>query len=262
MKRTLYVLVGLAILLLAAVQLKTWDYPFQKSRRPFPGVQVVYRDPENLVVGASGGVAVRNRIAQTECRLPVNARDVRTVERLHNKTEQELPLLGRPMADGLKLVAGSQVYLVQTKPNARLLATYPHPESGGDRIIVDKSVKRLYFYQEGELAASYPVATGKRPEYTPEGTFTVVNKVSHPGGDDPDSPFGLRWLGLAVPCEKDGRGKSDPRAPCGVKYGIHGTNEPDSIGTHASGGCVRLRNEDIVELFEMAPVGITVDIVP
>ncbi|ACA58980.1 L,D-transpeptidase [Candidatus Desulforudis audaxviator] len=266
MKRALYVLAGLlaglAILLVAAGQFKPWNYHFPPDKRPLPRAEIVYRDGENLVFAGSGGVTVRNQAARTEFRLPVSAGKIQTVQRLHHKTAQELPLLGWAVVDGLKVVTGGEVYLVRTKPDARLLAVYPRPKSGGDRIIINKSANRLYFYQGGELAVIYSVATGKRPEYTPEGTFTVVNKVSLPGDNDSDPRFGLRWLGLAVPCEKDRRRENDPRAPGGIKYGIHGTNEPDSIGTHASGGCVRLRNEDIVELFELVTVGTTVDIIP
>ena len=61
-------------------------------------------------------------------------------------------------------------------------------------------------------------------------------------------------MGLAVPDEKDKRANNDKRAPVGHKYGIHGTNEPNSIGTHASGGCIRLNNHDILELYDMVPI--------
>lgn len=256
-------LAGLAVLLFAAVQFKVWDYHFPPAKRPLAGAQVVYRDDQHLVFAASrGALTVQNQAAQTEFRLPVSAGRVEAVQRVREKSAQELPLVGWTVADGLKVVTGGEVYLIQTAPEARLLAAYPRPRDGGDRIIVDKSANRLYLYQGGELAVIYPVATGKRPEYTPEGTFTVVNKVALPGGGRSDPRFGLRWLGLAVPCEKDRRKKNDPRAPCGIKYGIHGTDEPDSIGTHASGGCVRLRNEDIVALYELVRVGTTVEIVP
>lgn len=74
-------------------------------------------------------------------------------------------------------------------------------------------------------------------------------------GDQPDDLYGPRWLGLAVSDAKDKRAHDDERAPIGHKYGIHGTNEPDSIGTYASGGCIRLNNNDILELYNLVPVG-------
>jgi lipoprotein-anchoring transpeptidase ErfK/SrfK len=47
----------------------------------------------------------------------------------------------------------------------------------------------------------------------------------------------------------------------GKRYGIHGTNRPDSIGRYASHGCIRLRNADITALYEITPVGTQVTII-
>ncbi|MBP2645783.1 MAG: ErfK/YbiS/YcfS/YnhG family protein [Firmicutes bacterium] len=60
------------------------------------------------------------------------------------------------------------------------------------------------------------------------------------------SGFGTRWMGLNV--------------PWGI-YGIHGTNNPWSIGRYASHGCIRMRNRDVEELFEWVPIGTEVKIV-
>jgi lipoprotein-anchoring transpeptidase ErfK/SrfK len=57
------------------------------------------------------------------------------------------------------------------------------------------------------------------------------------------NPLGTRWIGIS----KKG-------------YGIHGTNSPKSIGRAASLGCIRLRNEDVEELFEMVSVGDAVEL--
>jgi len=124
----------------------------------------------------------------------------------------------------------------------------------------------IYFYNHGYLEKKYQIATGKEEHYTPEGRFIIVTKAPFPKGEDPNSQLGPRWLGLGVPYHLDKRenkydpGKIDPRAPKGLKYGIHGTNEPDSIGKHISGGCIRLRNEDIVELYNLVPLGTEVEI--
>mgnify|MGYP002683388506 CR=1 FL=1 len=68
-------------------------------------------------------------------------------------------------------------------------------------------------------------------------------------------------MGLAVPNQKDKRGPTrDARAPAGQKYGIHGTDEPESIGSHASGGCVRLHNADVIRLYDQVSVGTAVEI--
>lgn len=57
--------------------------------------------------------------------------------------------------------------------------------------------------------------------------------------------FGPRWLGLNVSWGT---------------YGIHGTNKPHSIGQHRSHGCIRMLNKDVIELFEIIPVGTKVTI--
>ena len=59
----------------------------------------------------------------------------------------------------------------------------------------------------------------------------------------PDNPIGPRWIGL----DKKG-------------FGIHGTNEPRSIGRSASHGCIRLRNREVEEFFRMVSVGDVVKI--
>ncbi len=107
-------------------------------------------------------------------------------------------------------------------------------------IIININAKRLTVFKNGRIFREYVVATGKEETPTPTGTFTVVNKQVNPGG-----PYGTRWLGLSR------RG-----------YGIHGTNDPSSIGKNASNGCVRMFNEDVEALFDIVPVGTVVRILP
>ncbi|MDN4593717.1 L,D-transpeptidase family protein [Polycladomyces subterraneus] len=138
-----------------------------------------------------------------------------------------------------------------------LVVGWALPSAGasvGYRIVVDKSTNTLTLYQNGTVVRSYPVATGRSPRLTPEGTFPIVMKVVNPSwknvpGGVPQNPLGKRWLGLSV------------HGDDGTTYGIHGTNRPDSIGTYASHGCIRMRNADVAELFRLIPVGTPVTIV-
>ncbi|MDD3704584.1 MAG: L,D-transpeptidase [Clostridiaceae bacterium] len=98
--------------------------------------------------------------------------------------------------------------------------------------------KLLTLYRTGIMFKAYPIATGKLTTPTPTGIFTIVNKQVNPGG-----PFGTRWMGLSKP-----------------HYGIHGTNNPPSIGTSASNGCVRMFNRDVEDLFSYVGVGTAVRI--
>ncbi|WP_433946744.1 L,D-transpeptidase family protein [Paenibacillus sp. SN-8-1] len=86
----------------------------------------------------------------------------------------------------------------------------------------------------------YKVAVGNPSTPTPIGEYQIVYK-----GKDWGAAFGPRWLGLNVPWGT---------------YGIHGTNRPYSIGQHLSHGCIRMRNNDIMELYNIVPIGTKVTI--
>lgn len=114
------------------------------------------------------------------------------------------------------------------------LPTIPSPFS----IVVRIEQKILDLYQQGRFLKSYPIAVGKPSTPTPLGTFTIINKQVNPGG-----PFGTRWMGLSKP-----------------HYGIHGTNNPASIGTAASNGCIRMQNKDVNDLFNIVSTSTVVRI--
>jgi len=67
-------------------------------------------------------------------------------------------------------------------------------------------------------------------------------------------------MGLSIPWKNDKRAHNDKRAPVGHKYGIHGTDEPESIGKHASGGCIRMNNKQVIEIFDLVQEGTPVEI--
>lgn len=104
------------------------------------------------------------------------------------------------------------------------------------RIIVDTSDRKLYLLDANRVVKTYPVGVGKIATKTPYGQFTIVNKAPNPGG-----PFGAFWLGLSK-----------------KHYGIHGTNNPSSIGRMVSHGCIRMYNEDVLELAKLVPIGTNV----
>lgn len=108
-------------------------------------------------------------------------------------------------------------------------------------IIVNKSDHSLSLYKNDVLVKKYPVAIGKPSTPTPTGTFKIVNKELNPGG-----PFGVRWLGL----------NASPGS-----YGIHGTNNPSSIGKSISHGCIRMYNNDVIELNNIVTIGTPVTII-
>ena len=120
-------------------------------------------------------------------------------------------------------------------------------EDASLRVRIDVSERRLYVEQDGEAVASYGVAVGTRSHPTPRGSYAMRRIIWNPRWVPPDA----EWARNRRPREP-----GDPRNPMGrVKiffrqpdYYIHGTNAEESIGTAASHGCVRMRNDDVIEL--------------
>ncbi len=75
---------------------------------------------------------------------------------------------------------------------------------------------------------------------TPTGSYVIINKAPNPGG-----PFGVMWMSLSK-----------------QHYGIHGTNDPSSIGRSVSHGCIRMYNQDVTQLAATIPIGTPVTISP
>ncbi len=99
---------------------------------------------------------------------------------------------------------------------------------------------RILTLVRNQQIQTYPVAVGRPSTPTPPGEWTIVQKALDPGG-----PFGARWMRLSIPWGG---------------YGIHGTNNPSSIGKAVSHGCVRMYNNDVIELYELVPIGTPVTI--
>lgn len=126
----------------------------------------------------------------------------------------------------------------------------PNPLPGDPFIIVNKKTNYVAFIEDGEVQDIYKAATGKTNDLTPEGMFTVTVKAINPyyrkkniQGGAPNNPLGSRWIGF------------DAENTNGRTYGIHGTNNPYSIGYYVSQGCIRLKNEDVEKLFDQVPIG-------
>ncbi len=128
----------------------------------------------------------------------------------------------------------------------------------GTKIVVDKTDFTLYVYDlSGNLLASFPVSIGKNPDLadkkqagddrTPEGSFTVSGIQDSAGWTFEGRPaYGPWFISLST--------------PPWTGIGIHGTDEPEKIGTAVSEGCIRMRNEDLEKLMSYSSVGMIVDI--
>jgi lipoprotein-anchoring transpeptidase ErfK/SrfK len=112
------------------------------------------------------------------------------------------------------------------------------------KVLIDKSENKLYLFTGDQPFKKYVISTGKDGS-TPEGDFKIVNKLKNPTwyktgaiipAESPDNHLGPRWLGF----DKKG-------------YGIHGTVHPEDLGKSVSAGCVRMKNEEVEELYSFLP---------
>lgn len=126
------------------------------------------------------------------------------------------------------------------------------------RLVVRLRARRVYVYEAGTVVANYPIAVGKRGWETPIGEYQVFSKELNPTFKNfktgivippgADNPLGVRWIGFWT----DGK----------TQIGFHGTNQPELIGEAVSHGCIRMRNKDVVSLFNRVPIGTPVIVQP
>ena len=115
---------------------------------------------------------------------------------------------------------------------------YPDPNTLPYRIDISLKKRMLQLYKDNVLQKTYPIAVGRILHGTPIGSYIILNKAPNPGG-----PFGTMWMSLSKEF-----------------YGIHGTNDPSSIGNAVSRGCIRMHNRDVEELASIIPLGTAVTI--
>ncbi len=142
----------------------------------------------------------------------------------------------------------------------RQVVDYPSDEPPGT-IVIDTPNKFLYLVEGGGKALRYGIGVG-RPGFTWSGVKTITAKREWPDWRPPadmlarrpdlprympggiDNPLGARAMYLGS-----------------TLYRIHGSNEPWTIGTNVSSGCIRMRNEDVEDLYERVQVGTKVVVI-
>lgn len=159
-------------------------------------------------------------------------------------------------------IALAVVSLAASGASAREVVPFEARVSPGT-IVIKTGERRLYYVRGDGTALRYRVAVGKpgkqwfgearidgkyvRPAWSPPAEVKRDNpRLPNviPGGA-PNNPMGARALTLNLD-----------------EYAIHGTNRPGSIGTYASYGCIRMLNEDIIDLYDQVSVGTRVVVTP
>ncbi|MFK8186223.1 MAG: L,D-transpeptidase [Phormidesmis sp.] len=155
-------------------------------------------------------------------------------------------------------------------PQANLAATPPangtkangtkanETQSFSLNLVLSLSERRVNVYRGEMLVASYEVAVGREGWNTPTGEFSVFQKQEDPAWEHPftgavvppgpDNPLGARWIGFW----SDGVNS----------IGFHGTPDESVIGSAVSHGCVRMRNEDVLALYEQVGLDTPVTVLP
>lgn len=132
-------------------------------------------------------------------------------------------------------------------------------------LVIDTEARFLFLVMEGNKARRYGVGVGK-PGFEWAGTHRVSQKREWPDWRPPSEMIERE--------AKNGRTlptfvKGGPQNPLGARalylgstlYRIHGTNAPWTIGQAVSSGCIRMRNEDVIDLYERVPVGAKVVVI-
>ncbi len=122
-------------------------------------------------------------------------------------------------------------------------------------IVVEQSKFRLYFILDGDTAISYGIGVG-RDGFRWSGTHHISRKAEWPGWTPPPA---MRKRQPELPAYMPG----GPGNPLGARalyigatlYRLHGTSDPRTIGHNVSSGCIRLTNEDIIDLYDRVNVG-------
>ena len=158
-------------------------------------------------------------------------------------------------------VAPTSANLYEAAPVPRELVRFDLDYAPGT-VVVSTSQRRLYLVLPGHQAIRYGVGVGKQgfswrgsatvgrkgvwPDWSPTATMVSLNRnLPRHMKSGLDNPLGARALYLY-------QGNRD------ILFRIHGTNEPWSIGEQVSSGCIRMLNEDIVDLYNRVPTGTTV----
>jgi lipoprotein-anchoring transpeptidase ErfK/SrfK len=128
------------------------------------------------------------------------------------------------------------------------------------------SERRLYLMDDGlpPRVESFPIAIGRKGRDTPTGRFRIEDKIERPDYEKidpidrsrvlkrippgPENPLGERWMTFV---------QGD-----GWTIGIHGTPQPELLGQAVSGGCIRMRNADVIRVYDRVHVGTTVIVEP
>jgi len=205
---------------------------------------------------AQAGIKINQELLQ-------NRADEKDVELYEIQQGDTLEMIARKFK-ALSGVKGALMYVNNYREDALLRAGRKvRIPKGTWSILVDKSMFRMWILYEGTPFKTYPITIGAPNKETPVAKFVMGGKNPNPAWwpppdvkisgkapvpyGDPQNPLGKWWISLEHDIHHG--------------IGIHGTNDPGSIGSKASNGCVRMLNEEVVEVAALAYKGMIVTVV-
>ncbi|MEA2975192.1 MAG: hypothetical protein QOF19_712 [Alphaproteobacteria bacterium] len=171
------------------------------------------------------------------------------------------PLLMQPMqAPDRPMMQAEPTRPAMNPRYMRQTVAYDGDEKPGT-VVINTPERLLYLVEEGGKALRYGIGVG-RPGFTWAGVHQVTAKREWPDWYPPDEMLKRR---PDLPKHMAG-GENNPLGARALYLGstlyrIHGSNEPWTIGTQVSSGCIRMRNEDVMDLYERVPVGAKVVVI-
>ncbi|MFN3926085.1 MAG: L,D-transpeptidase [Pseudanabaenaceae cyanobacterium] len=210
----------------------------QKMATPKTFLSRMYHDAHSVLPEQINGIA-----ALTARGLVVNYPDVHRLNLQQPLTQAELiALIHQGLVQQKRLQPIPSPYVVN--PDRPLAVNQPRVTL----LVVHLTRRQLTSFRGETKLKTYPIAVGRAGWETPVGTHRVQQLIELPAwknpftgdvipGGDPDNPLGKRWIGFWT----NGKDWS----------GFHGTPNRSSVGQAVSHGCIRMYNEDIVELFPL-----------
>lgn len=170
----------------------------------------------------------------------------------------QLPIQKQATAITLITQAASEVVNSQVEVTSNLEQPSQPSIITQTYLLIKLSKRRVYLYRDGKLQSSYPIAIGKAGWETPTGVFEIIDIQRNPFWRNPftgkiipagsKNPLGAAWIAFWT----DGTNQ----------IGFHGTPNERLIGQAVSHGCVRMRNRDILKLYEQVTIGMSVKVIP
>jgi lipoprotein-anchoring transpeptidase ErfK/SrfK len=211
-------------------------------------------------------VRLLDKVRRSVARKPVDAKvSLRPsgIDEVPGKTGLEVKAseLHRQIRAAIAQPNGERRFVAHTKKIQPKVTTDELADAYDTVLIADRSTFQLKLYKHLELAKTYRIAVGSAGHDTPAGEYKIANKAVNPAWTVPNSDWAGDLAGQVIP-------GGAPNNPLKARWlgiydgvGIHGTSDRGSVGSNASHGCLRMLEEDVIDLYPRVPVGAPILIV-